>query len=539
MNSALNYVINMHEGTFGKGIHEAQHEVGKLDEMIKEAGAAFAGLFVLDKAKELLHEVTEVRAEFQAYENVLRFTSGSQQAYAENTEFVNKTVEDLKIPVLETMDSFGQFSGALKDTIYAGEGARQMFLGINTAAKVMELGPEKVNEMAMALAKVAQTGHVDQRIMRTMRSALPEAPTLMAQSLNMSMNQMNDAIKDGTIKASTFLPAFSQKLMEAFGPGVQEAVESLSSKMIEHKNKILQVKNALGDELAPVQLYMMDLEMKGLEIAEWAIKFYKDHSTAINTLAVALGGAAAAYVLMNIASRAYAAYQAIAYTWGLLQLGLAEANTLGLTGWAAAQWALNIAMDANPIGIVIMAVAALVAGVIYAYYHFEKFRAILDGVFASVKELTDPLWDLVKAIGNLASGNIKGAFDNLKDAAFNIANASPAKAFNDAYNKSIANSQAAKVAGKEEGKSPYEKLKEKYGNKNSFGKGAEGEGIGKESAHGGNSVKNIKVTIGKVTGIEHMTSANMNNLDKTDFAKIVTDLIVAQVHDAEVVIANN
>ena len=46
--------------------------------------------------------------------------------------------------------------------------------------------------------------------------------------------------------------------------------------------------------------------------------------------------------------------------------------------WTAVQWLLNVALSANPIGIIIMAVAALVAGIIYAYKHSETFRHIVQ-----------------------------------------------------------------------------------------------------------------------------------------------------------------
>lgn len=56
-----------------------------------------------------------------------------------------------------------------------------------------------------------------------------------------------------------------------------------------------------------------------------------------------------------------------------------------LTAAAGAWWLLNIAMDANPIGLIIIALAALVAGVIYAWKHFDTFRTIVGGVFSWLK----------------------------------------------------------------------------------------------------------------------------------------------------------
>lgn len=59
--------------------------------------------------------------------------------------------------------------------------------------------------------------------------------------------------------------------------------------------------------------------------------------------------------------------------------------------WAAAQWALNVAMDANPIGLIVLAIAALVAGVIYAYTHFDWFRSAIDSVWQAIQKA----WDLM------------------------------------------------------------------------------------------------------------------------------------------------
>jgi hypothetical protein len=47
----------------------------------------------------------------------------------------------------------------------------------------------------------------------------------------------------------------------------------------------------------------------------------------------------------------------------------------------AAVWAFNAALIANPIGLVIVAIAALAAGLIYAYKHSETFRKVVDTAF--------------------------------------------------------------------------------------------------------------------------------------------------------------
>lgn len=61
------------------------------------------------------------------------------------------------------------------------------------------------------------------------------------------------------------------------------------------------------------------------------------------------------------------------------------AVTLATKAWTAAQWLFNAAMDANPIMLVVIAIGALAAGVVYAYTHFQAFRNIVSDVWNWLK----------------------------------------------------------------------------------------------------------------------------------------------------------
>ena len=61
--------------------------------------------------------------------------------------------------------------------------------------------------------------------------------------------------------------------------------------------------------------------------------------------------------------------------------------------WAASQWALNAAMTANPIGIIIVAIAALVAGFIYLWNNSEGFRGFWIGLWEAIKNAALWVWE--------------------------------------------------------------------------------------------------------------------------------------------------
>ena len=79
-----------------------------------------------------------------------------------------------------------------------------------------------------------------------------------------------------------------------------------------------------------------------------------------------------------------------------------------------AQKGLNAALMANPIGAVVAAIAALVAGVVYAYNHFEGFRHSVQSMWSKLRELWSMLYERLKPafdlIGKLVGGVLKVVF---------------------------------------------------------------------------------------------------------------------------------
>lgn len=75
--------------------------------------------------------------------------------------------------------------------------------------------------------------------------------------------------------------------------------------------------------------------------------------------------------------------QAIAWIAQKVQI---VASTIAEGAMTLAQTALNFVMSLNPISIAVIAIAALVAGLVIAYNKSETFRNIVNGAFNSVKE---------------------------------------------------------------------------------------------------------------------------------------------------------
>jgi hypothetical protein len=71
----------------------------------------------------------------------------------------------------------------------------------------------------------------------------------------------------------------------------------------------------------------------------------------------------------------------------------------GLIAWTVAQWALNVALDANPIGLVILAIAALVGAIVWVATETTWFQATWEAV-----------WSFLKGVGHWFANDFVGFF---------------------------------------------------------------------------------------------------------------------------------
>src|SRR5690606_840864 len=66
--------------------------------------------------------------------------------------------------------------------------------------------------------------------------------------------------------------------------------------------------------------------------------------------------------------------------------------------WAAAQWLLNAAMRANPIGLIITGIMLLVGAAVLAYKRFDWFRNIVDSAWSTIRNAAAAAWEVIGPI---------------------------------------------------------------------------------------------------------------------------------------------
>ena len=92
-------------------------------------------------------------------------------------------------------------------------------------------------------------------------------------------------------------------------------------------------------------------------------------------------------------------------------VGIIQAATKALQGMTIAQKLLNVAMNANPIGIIITLVSALVSAFMYFWNTSEGFRNFWIDLWNKIKEACAPVIEFIKSTFILAWQNIKAVWD--------------------------------------------------------------------------------------------------------------------------------
>lgn len=138
------------------------------------------------------------------------------------------------------------------------------------------------------------------------------------------------------------------------------------------------------------------------------VKPYVDLTAQIGMTAMGIGSLIKTVKAMNV-------QQAILKTRIVAVAAAQKMVTIATTAWTAVQKVLNLVLTANPIGLIITAIGALVAGLIAAYKNCEGFRKIVDKVWEAIKPLANAIMNgLAKAFEWLVE-KCKEAWEWLKN----------------------------------------------------------------------------------------------------------------------------
>jgi hypothetical protein len=186
-------------------------------------------------------------------------------------------------------------------------------------------------------------------------------------------------LDQATLKSKD-MTAITGELSRMVGGAATEAANTATGKYNRMQVQLGELQETIGAGLVPIVSRLTSVVMAATSAAA-------NHTTAAKVVIGVVAALAAGVLVARAAMAVYTAAQVAAR-------GAAAA-------WAAAQWLVNAALTANPIGLVVVAIAALTAGIIIAYKRSETFRDAVNGAWAILRN--SPVGIVVGHFQSLAS----------------------------------------------------------------------------------------------------------------------------------------
>jgi len=393
MTNIVDYVLNL-KGNLAGGLSQATSQATQLESTLGAVKgiasaiglsfAAYQGFAFVKEGVEKFHELEQVTAKVEANLTATGEKAGmSMEDLKTMAKDLSSKIQASRVDITDMQSQLLTFPSITKDVF---------------------------NQSMGLVADIAkQTGHELKETAIMYGKALAD-PTEGLQKMQrygvILSEQEKTRIKQ--IQASGDLIGAQKFMMDAIAhsgyAGVAEAM--FNADPIARFNKLMgSAKLAIGEYVMGI---IKDV-MPALESFAGGVKdivgFMKEHSTIIGTVLTLYATYKGIMIGLIALEKLNVFWKGLSVTASELLLGWDMARATGLGVLTSAQWALNLAMNANPIGLIVIGVAALITGIIALVRHFGSFGNAMKQMWEITKSV---VYNVVKVFAGLG-GVILGA----------------------------------------------------------------------------------------------------------------------------------
>lgn len=404
-----------------------------------------AGQMIADFAKKAASELSNVvksgleyNASMQSYLTNFKVMLGSEEQAAEKLAEIRKMAASTPFSLDDLTSgtqTLLQFGIAVDDTTGVLQQLGDISLG----------NADKLQTLVRAYGKMSSAQKVTLENVNMMIDAGFNPLNQICTATGESMADLYKRISDGKVSFAELEAAVASATSQGgqFYNGMLEASQTFSGRMSTLKDNVSALTGeltsglfeALGELVVKVNeaaVSLLDDEEKMSQLKD-TLGNLASVVTAVGTAFVAYKGYLALTTAATIAHTTYTAAMTAAH----------KAAATGATGLKLALAALNAVINANPVGLLVSALAALAAGLVTAYHTSETFRNAVGSAFDWIKDKAQTAIGAVVDWINELDAKLKGAaaaLSNLKNG-FEAAK----QAYNAAYNDSMDGYNQAKM----------------------------------------------------------------------------------------------
>lgn len=286
--------------------------------------------------------------------------------------------------IISTQQQYAALSGNIDQ-------ATALTLALNNATLAGGQGQEVANSAMEQWYQIIAKGKPDATAWQIINSAMPAQMNQIAESVMGAGKKSQDlftAWQKGEVSTEQMINALI-KLNKEGGGGLasfekqaKDSTTGIDTSMANVKTAIVTGMANLIEEIGSERIAGAFNTLKSVVVNTFdavgkAMKFIIDNKDEIVTALLAMAAGVSAYVGYTTA------IQIMTKGWKSLEI-VQKAVT-------AAQWLMNAAMNANPIGLIIAGVVALVAAFVMLWKKSESFRNFWLGLWEKIKAVAEPV----------------------------------------------------------------------------------------------------------------------------------------------------
>ena len=348
-----------------------------------------AGQLIADftkKAASSLQSVVKSGLDYnrsmESYLTNFKVMLGDEQLAAEKLEEIRRMAASTPFSLsdlTEGTQTLLQFGVAADDTTGVLKRLGDISLG----------NADKLQTLVRAYGKMSSAQKVTLENVNMMIDAGFNPLNQICDATGESMSALYKRISDGKVSFNELEAAVAAATSEGgqFYNGMLEASQNFNGRLSTLKDNVAALTgeltsglfSALGDILVKTNELVVSITEDDAKMAA-----LKETIGVLTAAVVAVTAAVLSYKATVAAATAITALHTAATT---AMAAAHKAAAAGATGLQVAQAALNTVLSANPIGLVVAALAALAAGLVTAYHTSETFRNIVNGAFQAVASI--------------------------------------------------------------------------------------------------------------------------------------------------------
>lgn len=348
-----------------------------------------AGQLIADFAKKAASSLQSVvksgldyNRSMESYLTNFKVMLGDEQLAAEKLEEIRKMAASTPFSLsdlTEGTQTLLQFGIAADDTTGVLKQLGDISLG----------NADKLQTLVRAYGKMSSAQKVTLENVNMMIDAGFNPLNQICDATGESMSALYKRISDGKVSFNELEAAVAAATSEGgqFYNGMLEASQTFNGRLSTLKDNVAALTgeltsglfSALGDIIVKANELVVSITEDDAKMAA-----LKETIGVLTAAVVAVTAAVLSYKATVAATTAITALHTAATT---AMAAAHKAAAAGATGLQVAQAALNTVLSANPIGLVVAALAALAAGLVTAYHTSETFRNIVNRAFQAVASI--------------------------------------------------------------------------------------------------------------------------------------------------------